>query len=159
MVIGSELENISHLNVIRNDNFDPLNNDLDGNILVVFDDIIFNKQQMKLAGETFIRGRHKKVSSLFLTQNIFLSDQNYRIISLNATHAVIFRVRDLRQIQLFGKTFLQDSSIHSFIATYKKNVINGDFGYILVDFTKNFDSPLMIRTNILGEGYEKAIEL
>ena len=104
IVIGSDLENISHLNVTRDDTFDPLNSDLSGDILIIFDDIIFNKHQMTLAAETYTRGRHKKISYIFVTQNIFLADQKYRVISLNATHVIVFRCRDLRQMQLFAKS-------------------------------------------------------
>ena len=161
IVIGSDLENCNNLNITRDDSYDPLNDDENGNSpkLIIFDDIIYNKSHMKLAAECFIRGRHKNISLLFLTQNIFLSDKDYRIIALNATHVGLFRSRDLRQIQYFGKTFLCDNQISEFIKLYKKKIVNIQYGYLFIDFTKSCDSPLMIRSNVTGNEYEHAFLL
>ena len=160
-VIGSNLENCENLNITRNDNYNPLTDDeLTSNSLIIYDDIIYNKSVMAQAAEVFLRGRHKGISAILITQNAFLNNDNYRIVSLNTTHMVLFRCRDLRQIQLTGKTFLPDSQIKSFLDLYRRIVVNSKYNYILCDFSKFSDSPLMLRTNIVGDnGYERAFLL
>ena len=70
VIIGANLENVDGLNIIRDDQYNPLL-ESEGNeqSLVIFDDVIFNPRIMKVAGECFTRGRHKNVSLIFCTQN------------------------------------------------------------------------------------------
>ena len=161
VIIGSTLENCSDLNIVRNDNYNPLSEAIEGeNSLIVFDDIIYDKSAMKIAQECFIKGRHKQISCLFLSQNLFLQDKGFRIIGLNCTHTILCRSRDINQIVLFGRSFLQREYIQSFVEVYKRTVLKKQYGYILIDFTKNFDTPQSIRTNIFNETlFETAFEL
>ena len=151
VVLGSDLENIEGVEIERNDCFDPFSEELEGNTLIVFDDIIFQTKLVKLASEIFIRGRHLKISALFLTQNLFLSDKFFRLISLNSTHVVLFKVRDLKQISYFAKTFLKDTEVDSFISIYKKTVLKEDFNHLLIDFSKPLNSKLRIRSRIFNK--------
>ena len=66
VVIGSDLENVLGLNVLRDDFYNPLNesNECESS-LVIFDDVIFNPRIMKVAAECFTRGRHKNPSLIF----------------------------------------------------------------------------------------------
>ena len=74
---------------------------------------------MKVAAECFTRGRHKNVSLIFCTQNLFLNDEAYRTITLILTAAFLRHIRDTRQISLFGKTFLNNNKVTDFIALFK----------------------------------------
>ena len=129
--------------------------------LVIFDDVIFTLHIEKVATECFIRGRHKNVSLIFCTQNLFLADKAYRTITLNLTAAFLLRIRDTRQVTLFGKTFLNNDKITDFIALFKKLVYEeGDYGYLLIDFTKFSENALALRSHIFeDEGYERAFTL
>ena len=104
---------------------------------------------MKVAAECFTRGRHKNVSLIFCTQNLFLADKAYRTITLNLTAAFLLRIRDTRQVSLFGKTFLNNDKITDFITLFKKLVYEeGEYGYLLIDFSKFSDSSLHLQTQI-----------
>ena len=127
--------------------------------LVIFDDCIFNQKQMKVASESFVRARHLGVSLIFLSQNLYLQDRNYRVIGLNVTHVFLLKQRDLKQIILYAKSFLEDNLVQKFVDVYKKIVLKIKYNYILIDFTKDYDSPLLIRSNLTGETYEKAYQL
>ena len=159
IVIGASLENIEDLGVTRDDSFNPLVEDLSGNTLVVFDDVICSKDKLKIAAETYTRGRHLGLSSILLTQNLYYPDPNYRLISLNSTHIIVFRNRDIKQISCFARTFLENEDVKMFVNLYKKNVMNVKHGYIMVDFLKNTNDPLNIRTSVVNEGFEKAFKL
>ena len=70
---------------------------------------------MKIAAETFTRGRHMNVSLIFCTQNLFLADKAYRTITLNLTVAFLLRKRDCRQVTLYGNTFPIEDKISNLI--------------------------------------------
>ena len=112
--------------------------------LVIFDDIIFNPRIVKVAAEFFTRGCHKNVSLIFCTQNSFL--------------AFLLLIRDTGQVSLFGKTFLNNDKIADFIALFKRLAYEeGDYGYLLIDYTKFSESLLALRTHIFEDaGCERA---
>jgi len=160
IVVGSDLDRDNSLNIERCDNFNPLiDNEINGHILVIYDDVLYNKKIVETAAEVFIRGRHLNISSIFLTQNIFFSNKHFRIISINTTHVILLRSRDIKQVRCFASSFLTDTQIESFIRLYKKWVMHEKFKYVLIDFTKDIDSPLAIRKNIVNEDYEVGVSL
>ena len=154
IVIGSNLENCEDLQIKRDDTFNPLVDDFDGSILVIYDDIILNKKLISNAADIFCRGRHLKISIIVLSQNLFFNCKFFRVISLNASHIVLFRMRDLNQISCFGKTFLSKNEVGKFIILYKKVVLKQKYSYILIDFTKNSEDVLAIRSLVANENYE-----
>ena len=162
VIIGANLENVDGLNIIRDDQYNPLL-ESEGNeqSLVIFDDVIFNPRVMKIAAESFTRGRHMNVSLIFCTQNLFLADKTYRTITLNLTAAFLLRIRDSRQVSLYGNTFLPKEKINCFLELYKQVVFKErKYGYLMIDFTKFSENPLALRSYIFeDEGYERAYQL
>ena len=159
VLLGGDLEGVDDLNVIKDDDFDPFQEHLANSTLMIFDDVIFNRKLLTLAGEVFIRGRHLQISSLFCSQNLFFSDKNFRQVSLNTTHIILLRHRDEKQILCFARTFLSDEKVKKFLNLYKKVVSKKRHQHLLVDFTTELDSPLMFRSNIAGEGYERVFTI
>jgi len=160
IVVGSDLENVEGIKIERNDSFNPLlEEELETPLLIIYDDVLFNKKILENAAEVYIRGRHLKISSIFLTQNLFFSDKNFRIISLNCTHVILFRTRDIGQIKFFIRSYLQGSQVENFINLYKRYVLKEKHRYLMIDFTKDIESPLAIRKNVVDEGYEIGISL
>lgn len=160
IVIGSDLEQVDQVEIVRNDDFNAfLEHDGLSHILIIFDDIIYQPKKLKHATEVFIKGRHKNISSIFLTQNIFLPNKDYRCISLNSTHVILMRMRDIRQITHFSSTFLTQEKREAFLNLYKLIVLKEKYRYLLIDFTQNSDSKLQLRTNLVGEGLEKCIQI
>ena len=159
ILLGSDFEDSSELNIIRDDDFNPFMEHLTGQTLVIFDDVIFNKKLISLAGEIFVRGRHLNISCIFITQNLFLNNNEFRQISLNATHIIVLRNRDEKQIICFARSFLSDDKIKKFLTLYKKVVTKEKHQHLLVDFTVDIDSPIAIRSNIVDGPYERVFEL
>ena len=84
VIIGANLRNIEGLDIIRHDQHNPqTESDASEKSLIIFDDVIFNSRVMKIAAESFTRLRHKNVSLIFCTQNVFLPDKTYCNITLN----------------------------------------------------------------------------
>ena len=161
VIVGSDLENIDSDIVTRRDSFNPLIDDFIAPLLIVYDDILYNKKLVENASETFIRGRHLNISSIFLSQNLYYNDKNYRVISMNCTHVILFRIRCLKQISLFASGMLSDSLIDSFKRLYKRHVLKNKYSYLLIDFNKDIDNDILaIRTNVVDDSqYESAFQI
>ena len=78
IVLGSDLENSTELDVEFDSEFNPFQEFLKGNTLLIFDDVIYNKKLLTLAGEIFIRGRHLNVTGKCCT---FLSELQITIVA------------------------------------------------------------------------------
>ena len=63
-------------------------------------------------------------------------------------------MRDLNQISCFGKTFLTKNQVDTFLILYKKIVLRQKYSYLLIDFTKNSEDALAIRSLVANENYE-----
>ena len=160
IIIGASYGIENGRNIVRDDEFEPFDRDSKYPTLLIFDDIIYNRQKLKLTGEVFIRGRHLNISCVLISQNIFLNDKDFRQISLNTTHCFIFKHRDLKQIDSFGRSFLTSTDVPKFVDLYKKIVGKFKYKHLLIDFTQDPDSPLFIRSEICNiNTYERAYVL
>ena len=149
-----------HEIVFKEGNYDPMIDDsLRGETLVVIDDLTDNKFYMQVLYKIFTRGRHKKISCIFITQNLYLPNKEYRSIALNANYFILFKIRDIKQVSHFSSTFIEREKQSSFISCYRKYVLDKDYGYLLIDFSQKFSSPLMIRTNLVDADFETCIKL
>lgn len=160
----SQLENIvsEKITYYDDDNivYDPFKDDvLQKRTLVLIDDCLTSDTYTRIALNIFIRGRHKEISCIYIVQNIYHQNKMFRTIALNANYILLLRMRDLRQIKLFASSFLEQSKILQFLDLYSKYVTKRKYGYILIDYSKDVDSPLMLRTNIVNEDKEICIYL
>lgn len=152
IVIGGDIVEISGIpHLRRDDDFDILNKDTEKKSLFLIDDSLYSPKLLKKVAEAFTRIRHKNASIALCSQNLFHNSSEYRSILHNTTHVFLLRTRNIGQIKLFAKSFLADSQIENFLEVYRKTVLKTRYGYILIDFLKDFDSPLVIRTHLFGE--------
>jgi len=166
IVVGSNLENVSDIEINRMDDFDPYHQPISSHVLVIYDDVLLDKgKHLYNAAQMFIKGRHGMMeeskgaySTIFLTQNIFHADKHYRSLVLNATGIFLLKQRDFRQIRLFASTFLEKDAVGKFLKLYK-NIMSKKFGYIYVDYNKSPENVLALRSDVAGEGYETAYKL
>ena len=160
VVIGSNLEGISGLNVRRDDDFNPLEDFTPGRqSLVIFDDILYNKRLLKLAAETFIRSRPLGIHTIFISQALYPNDNAFRQIVANANYSVLLSIRNIKSVSLYAKSFLPEEKVAPFIKLYTETVLKpNNFSHLCIDFTKFIDSPLAIRSNIALKNNEKDFE-
>ena len=94
---------------VHNNIVDPFGDDDDDNIsfnkqtLFILDDIFIDAVQSKHVVDAFTKGRHANITTILITQNLFFSGKYARNISLNATHYLLLRQRDLNQIECLGR--------------------------------------------------------
>ena len=157
--------NLAHKVVVRNNIINPLgeddNNDDDDDdnppppttkqTLFILDDIFIDAVQSKYVVDAFTKGRHSNLSTILITQNLFFSGKYARNISLNATHYLLLRQRDLNQIECLGRQIYGNKRSKDFLDIYKAAVKKQPYGYLLVDLSIKSHESHQFRTNIVGE--------
>ena len=146
--IGGDFSNEK---IERIDDFQPFGHNLNGNLLLIVDDSILNKNRMQLCSSVFTKGRHEKISIILISQSLYPNCAYFRMCALNATHYIVFRTRDMSQISRFSSTFVQSEKKNEFLTLYRKEVLGRKFGYIVLDFVQEFNSPLCLRTDITSD--------
>lgn len=141
-----------HSNII-----DPLGEDDDDiplkkQTLFILDDVFIDAVQSKYVVDAFTKGRHSNLSTILITQNLFFSGKYARNISLNATHYLLLRQRDLNQIECLGRQIYGNKRSKDFLEVYKAAIKKQPYGYLLVDLSIKSRETHQFRTNIVGEG-------
>ena len=122
-----------------------------GKILIILDDCFIEALEDKNVVDAFTKGRHKSISVIFITQNLFFSGKHSRNISLNCSHYILMRNRDLGQIETLGRQLYGKGKGGEFLKIYKKALSVNKFGYLLIDLGPNTPEELQLRTNIIRE--------
>lgn len=127
--------------------------------LFVLDDVYAEAVKNKLVVDAFTRGRHSGLSVILITQNLYMSGKHARDISLNCSHFLLLRQRDLSQIELLGRQIFGPTRARAFADIYKAAVYSRSYGYLLVDLSINTPEALQFRSNIVDEGpYERVFQ-
>lgn len=116
--------------------------------VLVLDDLAEETIQSPLMVKMFTTNcHHMGITTLFITQNLFMQGKFARTISLNSHYIVLLKsLRDLNQIsylgrQLFGK---KASSVdESYLDCMRK-----PYGYLLIDLSPHADDRFRLRTDI-----------
>ena len=122
-----------------------------GNVLFILDDCFLEAVENKNVVDAFTKGRHKQISTVFITQNLFFSGKHARNIALNCSHYMLMRNRDLAQIETLGRQIYGKSNGKEFLNIYKKALSENTYGYLLIDLGPITPEKLQLRTNIVGE--------
>ena len=123
----------------------------DENLLFILDDCFLEAVKNKNVVDAFTKGRHKNISTIFITQNMFFTGKHSRNISLNCSHYLLLRNRDMGQIETLGRQLYGKGKGNDFLAIYKKALSVNNYGYLLVDLASTTPDSLQLRTNITGE--------
>ena len=119
-----------------------------GHKIIILDDNFYESLNNKNLLTYFIHGRHSQLSVILVTHNIFYSKGKYtREITLNATHIILMKLRDLNQIsilatQIFGKS-------NKVLETYKYIQSKYKFGHLLIDLSINSSKQTELRSHIV----------
>ena len=105
----------------------------DENLLFILDDCFLEAVKNKNVVDAFTKGRHKNISTIFITQNMFFTGKHSRNISLNCSHYLLLRNRDMGQIETLGRQLYGKGKGNDFLAIYKKALSVNNYGYLLVD--------------------------
>ena len=113
--------------------------------LLILDDLAQEIADDKRASKLFTQGiHHKKVSVLFITQNLYKQGPAMRDLQLNASYLVLFKnIRDVNQIALLSR---QMGLPHLSLA-YRK-VTSEKYTPIVIDMKPDTPDYLRIRSHV-----------
>ena len=104
-------------------------------MLFIFDvmiaDIMTNKRVKSIIKELFIRCRKLNISLVFITQSYFSVPKDVR---LNATHYLIVKINNKRELQNFAINHSADIDYKDFMKIYRE-CIKELFNFLTIDTT------------------------
>ena len=120
--------------------------------VLVLDDNYTSAFQNEHVLSYFIRGRHENLSIILISHNLFFSRGKYsRDISLNVTHFILMKLRDVNQIfylasQIYGK--LEAKKV---VKIYQYILENNSYPHLLLDLSINSKKNTEFRSNIIHD--------
>ena len=123
----------------------------DLHVIVIMDDNFNTSLNSKNVMEMFVRGRHKNISPILITQNLLSKARFQRDISLNATHFILFKIRDLSQIQILTRQIYGKDYGNRILDIYKYIQKTQKFGHLLIDLSSDATPDIELRSNIAAE--------
>lgn len=120
-------------------------------VLQILDDNFLVSANSQTVVNSFIKGRHKNLSVILITQNLFFPGKYARTIALNTSHYILMKNRDLFQVECLGRQLYGKDRAKSFVEIYKNVVLKVPHGYLLCDLAANTPEVLQLRSNIVGE--------
>ena len=117
--------------------------------LIVLDDLMQDVLGSKTAELLFTQGcHHRKISVVFITQNIYGQGRSARTIALNCWYMVLFKnIRGTSQI----KTLEYQLGKSKTLTAAFKDATQRPFGYLMIDLTPRGHDEYRLRTNVLFE--------
>ena len=102
-------------------------------ILIVFDDVMYEARNSATIENIHTRGRHQRISVMSLEQDMFYSNHIER---RNVDYFVITKLRDTSCLNEFYKRYCQDIQQWRFITLYEF-AMKAFLGFIIIDFKSN----------------------
>ena len=113
--------------------------------LIVLDDLMMSVN--KDITQLFVGGRHRDISVIFVTHNIFYQSKEMRTIKQNTNHMVLFEnTQDASQIDYLGRQMYPSKNKH--MREAYSTSINNPYGYLFVDLRQTLDKRYRLRTRI-----------
>lgn len=143
----SRLSNVTLLNGFEQG---WMNRPREGDVVVI-DDLFSESTREKDFNNLFTKiARHRGVTVIFITQNMFHQGGNHRTRNLNVHYLVLFKnPRDSTIIQFIARQAFS-SSPHFLIDAYKDATDNTPHGYLFMDFTQSCPEDLRVRSDIFN---------
>lgn len=112
--------------------------------LVVFDDMLGEKDEEKIKLWFTRKGHHRNTSVIYITQNMFQQSKASRTLSLNAHYMILFQnTRDKGQIKVLAHQVQLPHLLNAF-----QDAIANPHGYLLIDFHPRTQDMYRLRTDI-----------
>ena len=142
----SQLEEYPEIKFISGipDDEDELVSDISIPHLIVFDDMLGDKDEEKVKLWFTRKGHHRNASIVYITQNMFQQSKVSRTLSLNATYMVLFQnTRDKGQIKVLANQIQLPHLLQAY-----QDATSIPHGYLIIDFHQKTPNELRLRTDI-----------
>ena len=122
--------------------------DTNANTLVALDDMMIETENDKRLAAMFTKMRHKNVSTVFLTQNLYFKSKYMTTVTRNAHYLVIFEnPRDASMISTLNRQAYPENP--NFLRDAFRQATEKPYGYLFLDFKPGGDKRLRVREGIL----------
>lgn len=112
--------------------------------LLVFDDMLGDKDEEKIKLWFTRKGHHRNASVVYITQNLFQQSKSSRTMSLNAHYLVVFQSpRDKMQVKTLAQQLQTPHLPYAF-----NDATSVPHGYLLIDLKPDTPDILRFRTDI-----------
>ena len=116
--------------------------------LIVLDDLAHEVLDSKMAELLFTQGcHHRKLSVIFITQNIYAQGKSARTIALNCWYMILFKnIRGTSQIQTLSRQLFPGKS--QYLTKAFEDATKSPFNYLMIDLTPTGRDEYRLRTNV-----------
>lgn len=116
--------------------------------LIIIDDLMHQVVESKETQLLFTQGcHHRRLSVIYLSQNIFQQGKSARTIALNSWYTVLFKnVRGTSQIMTLGRQLFPGKA-NALLEAYQ-DATNDVFGYLVLDLTPMGQDKYRMRTKV-----------
>ena len=121
--------------------------DTSQHMLLIIDDLL-DPEYAPVVRDLFIRGSHHlNMSVVFITQNLFIPNKDYRTLSLNAHYIIVFKnPRDMSQIRHLSQQAFP--SHPGFLTLVYNNETQEKHSYIVLDCKQGTPDELRVRNSV-----------
>ena len=119
--------------------------------VIVIDDLFAESSKQQNFNNLFTKiARHRNVTVIFITQNMFHQGGQYRTRNLNVHYLVLFKnPRDSTAIDFIARQAFPDRR-KFLLEAYKDATNDRPHGYLFIDFTQQCPEELRVRTDIFN---------
>ena len=117
-------------------------------VLLWIDDLYSKALDSSNVCDLFTKGRHKNISTILTTQNIFPRAKYARDVSLNASHYILTRIRDLSSVETLARQLYGTKRSKGFMEIYNKCMTSRPFAHLLIDLAPDTPDSVQLRTNL-----------
>jgi hypothetical protein len=116
--------------------------------VIILDDLMQDVVKTPEIETLFSRGaHHKKLTIIYINQNMFCQGKYARTITLNCHYLVLFKnLRDCSQIQRLGQQIFPGKG-QGLVEAYK-DCMKESFGYLVIDLSPHAEEDYRLRTKI-----------
>ena len=140
-----------------------INVNFTGHKLIILDDNYMKAFSSETVLKYYISGRHNGISPLIICQNLFFTKSKYsRDISLNVTHFIFLKLRDLNQIEYLSRQIFGKEDSKRVLEVYKFIRKKDKYGHLLIDISQSSNTDTDLRSNIINSGdipYESCFKM
>ena len=117
--------------------------------LIILDDLMSEVANSTRVEELFTGGRHRKISAIYLAQNLFYGGKCSRTLTLNMDYMVLFKNnRDPSQITTLARQMYPTKK--DYLMWAYTDATSRPYGHLLIDAKPNREEKLQLRGNIFG---------
>ena len=108
--------------------------ELPSNSIIIFDDMIYNPEGMKLASQYAFRDcNHRNSIAIVMTQRIYVSNDNFRMISDNCDYIILFKqLRGEQKLKMLARDVFPSKLQKYFFESYN-HATKEQYGYLVID--------------------------